>query len=127
MVLQHPQPLELHRDPHEAAHARQHVAASCQGLLPDVAMNAQLMTSELVTNALDYGTGPITLTVMVTEERIRVEVSDGSTIRPVAQHPDATDIHGRGLLIIEHLAQSWGVEPSPTGRGKTVWFTLSTA
>ena len=120
------QTLQLSRDPKEAAHTRRHVAHACRGLLPDVAMNAQLMTSELFTNALECGTGPITLNVAVSPDTVRVDVSDHSDVQPLAQRPDAGDIHGRGLLIIEHLARTWGVEMWPNGLGKSVWFTLNT-
>jgi anti-sigma regulatory factor (Ser/Thr protein kinase) len=120
------QTLELNREPSEAAHTRRHVADACRGLLPDVTMNAQLMASELFTNALEYGTGPITLNVDVRRDSLRVDVSDHSSARPTARCPAPEDVHGRGLLIIDQLARSWGVDPLPDGRGKSVWFTLST-
>jgi anti-sigma regulatory factor (Ser/Thr protein kinase) len=126
MNFRHPQPLELNRDPRDAARARQYVATACRGLLPDVAMNAQLMVSELFTNALEYGTGPITLCVLITRNTVRVEVSDDSDTHPVPRRPPDDDIHGRGLIIIERLARDWGVEPQSNGRGKVVWFALST-
>jgi anti-sigma regulatory factor (Ser/Thr protein kinase) len=120
------QTVTLNREPSEAAHTRRHVADACQGLLPHVTMNAQLMASELFTNALEYGTGPITLDVAVRSDSLRVDISDHSDTQPTARCAATEDIHGRGLLIIEQLAHSWGVDLWPDGRGKSVWFTLST-
>ena len=88
-----------------------------------VVETAELLTSELVTNALVHGGGDTTLVVDVDDERIRVEVIDldaGLNLAPL--DVDVTAEHGRGLTIVGRLARAWGVEPRP--RGKAVWFEL---
>ena len=53
---------------------------------------------------------------------MRVEIDDLSTEVPVVRHPDTVDEHGRGVLLVDRLANAWGVEPRTDG--KTVWFEL---
>ena len=53
---------------------------------------------------------------------MRIEVDDPSTEPPVLQNPDPLDERGRGILLVESLATSWGVDIHETG--KTVWFEI---
>jgi anti-sigma regulatory factor (Ser/Thr protein kinase) len=95
--------------------------------LPNIAEEAELLASEVVTNALVHGDSDVSVYVRRYPERIRVEVrdSDPHPALPVT-FPRAEDQaeDGRGLLIVSALASSWG--NSPSGRGKTVWFELPT-
>jgi anti-sigma regulatory factor (Ser/Thr protein kinase) len=88
---------------------------------------AELLTSEVVTNALVHGDSDVSVCVRQYPDHIRVEVrdSDPHPARPVTV-PRAEDEAegGRGLLIVSALASGWG--NSPSGRGKTVWFELPT-
>jgi hypothetical protein len=54
---------------------------------------------------------------------VRVEVTDPDDRLPTMAAPNADDIGGRGLIIVNGLASAWGV--APTASGKTVWFELS--
>ena len=99
---------DLPMDSTAAAIARQHVrdVASTDS---DVA-DAELIASELVTNAWAHGrgTGAITMTITVADDAMRVEVcsdSDGVP-RQVSSSDESPD--GRGLLLIESLASDWG-------------------
>jgi anti-sigma regulatory factor (Ser/Thr protein kinase) len=88
---------------------------------PDVAV---LLTSELVTNAIRHETGEtITLAVVCSGDRLRVEVHDTSCFVPVPVDaaPDAES--GRGLMLVESLSAEWGCYPTPAG--KAVYFTLA--
>jgi len=95
---------------------------------------AMLLTSEVLTNALEHGQGPITATVEVDAQKLRVAVRDGSTDEPELQSPQPQDLSGRGVLFLERLASRWGVElhdgSDAVGRhsgvveGKTVWFEI---
>jgi hypothetical protein len=58
---------------------------------------------------------------------LRVDVTDDSPSQPRVRTVSVSDVRGRGLMIMEALAQRWGVDPVADGRGKTVWFTLRTA
>ncbi len=125
---QQPHPrIVLHRKPSEVVRARKEVALACTGLARDLVATAQLLTSELFTNALDHGEGVITLEVTRTPGELRVDVADHSASRPLMRTVSMNDVRGRGLMILEALAQSWGVESMPDGHGKTVWVTLRTA
>lgn len=79
-----------------------------------------LMVSELVTNAVRYAGGTVGLTLVFDARRLRILVGDDSRARPVL-HPTA--VSGHGLVVVQELAESWGVVTCPTG--KQVWADLA--
>jgi anti-sigma regulatory factor (Ser/Thr protein kinase) len=83
---------------------------------------AEVMVSELATNAVRHAHTAFSMTVSLTDSRVRIEVSDGGSGLPSLLSPATTELSGRGLKIVDGLADEWGVEPST--RGKTVWFVL---
>ena len=87
---------------------------------------AALLTTELVSNAIRHTRDELTLTVRVEPGRLRVGVSDSSHRRPQLVQVGERDTSGRGLHLVEALADRWGVEPDDRGLGKTVWFELDT-
>jgi anti-sigma regulatory factor (Ser/Thr protein kinase) len=98
--------------------------------LPDDVMNdAELLVSELVSNAVLHGSPAITLCVDVDPPRIEVGVRDeGKALpTPAVEPPPPSLPRGRGLVIVDRLANSWGVTPTDPPPGKTVWFELGTA
>ena len=119
--------ITLQRHASEAERARHAVAQACRGLARDTVATAQLLASELFTNALDHGEGEIIMRVTRLPGELRVDVSDCSPQRPRIRTVRLNDIRGRGLMILEALAVRWGVDDLPDGNGKTVWFTLRTA
>ena len=85
---------------------------------------AELLTSELVTNALVHTDRDAVLTATVSPRGLRVEVRDFVGRRPRLRAPIADDgTHGRGLVLVESLADAWGVRAH--GVGKAVWFELN--
>lgn len=89
---------------------------------PRVVEVAELLTSELVANAVLHGVGPITLHLAADETHLRVEVADGSTHLPgIVDAP--REVGGLGLPIVDHLSRAWGADATPSG--KTVWFELA--
>lgn len=117
-------PLFLPATPLAPRLARQHLAgvgATWSGDLRDL---AQLLVSELVTNAVRYGDGALSLTVERVGGRVRVSVGDGNPDFPRATSAEPTADRGRGLLLVESLAASWGCLPSVDPPGKRVWFEL---
>ncbi|MFE3633291.1 ATP-binding protein [Streptomyces sp. NPDC059168] len=91
---------------------------------------AELLTAELVANAVEHtaGRGPIELVVELRPGGCQVEVHDpdpappGQLTRPVVEEPDLWQEGGRGLLLIRALSSSCGHRP--TAAGKAVWFRL---
>ena len=91
---------------------------------------AELLTAELVANAIEHtaGDSPIELVVDLLPSGCQVEVHDpspappGHLTRPVVEAPDPWQEHGRGLLLIRALSSSCGHRP--TASGKAVWFRL---
>jgi anti-sigma regulatory factor (Ser/Thr protein kinase) len=82
----------------------------------------ELLVTELVANVVTHVGTPMTLRVAHSPSTMRVEIDDASSEVPVVRHPDAADEHGRGVLLVDQLADAWGVEPRVDG--KTVWFEL---
>lgn len=94
-----------------------------------VAEAAELVLSELVTNALRVpapGDRMIGVRIGCRERGglLRLEVSDAGEGRPVVRRSGALDTAGRGLLLVEALAHRWGVDERRAGIGKTVWAEL---
>ncbi|MFI9168286.1 ATP-binding protein [Streptomyces lincolnensis] len=84
---------------------------------------AELLTSELVTNALVHTDHDAVFTAVVGPRGLRVEVRDFVARRPRMCVPVADDgTHGRGLMLVQSLADAWGVRAH--GVGKSVWFEL---
>ena len=104
--------------------ARRHLAGLGGELSDDTLELAELLTSELVTNAVRYGLGTVRLTVEQTGTRIRVGVGDRNPEFPHPSVPDPTAERGRGLYLLERLASRWGCSAAGEPRGKTVWFEL---
>lgn len=88
----------------------------------------ELLVSELVTNAVQYSPRSTTVTVELLrgERTLRILVTDAGAPLPRPRRPArAVDEHGRGLLLVEALAQSWGCCPVPGG--KIVWCDVDLA
>ncbi|MGX1882273.1 ATP-binding SpoIIE family protein phosphatase [Streptomyces sp. NPDC055287] len=87
---------------------------------------AVLMVSEMVTNVLVHTDGDALLIAEATGDpgvrRLRVEVADSSDELPHKRRPGEMASSGRGLILMEMLADAWGVDPR--GEGKSIWFEL---
>ncbi|MER5944282.1 ATP-binding protein [Streptomyces sp. NPDC001928] len=84
---------------------------------------AELLTSELVTNAIVHTDREAVLTASVGPDGLRVEVRDFVARLPRPRVPNADDCtNGRGLILVQSLADAWGVRAH--GVGKAVWFEL---
>lgn len=91
----------------------------CDHLVAD----AELVVTELVTNAIVHAETGCEVSVELTADGVRISVSDGDgSNRPQPQPFDLEREGGRGLLIVSALANAWGI--SPGASGKTVWATL---
>lgn len=93
----------------------------------DAAEVAELLVTELVTNALVHTDQGAEVSVTLARARLRVEVRDYAARKPRPHVPSADDgTHGRGLVLVQSLADAWGVDAlTPAlGGGKVVWFEL---
>lgn len=87
---------------------------------------ARLLTSEIVTNAFAHTTVPfVTVETTIDADRVLVAVYDASPQLPEPRTPVADDETGRGLLLLQLLADDWGV--SGGRAGKRTWFELRRA
>jgi anti-sigma regulatory factor (Ser/Thr protein kinase) len=84
---------------------------------------AELLVTELVTNALTHGHVPIRLCLRNRFSGLRGEVSDCHPALPRLRPHEPDEEAGRGLQLLDVLASRWGVEPQ--SGGKTVWFELT--
>ncbi|MGV9245281.1 SpoIIE family protein phosphatase [Streptomyces sp. NPDC003710] len=82
----------------------------------------ELVADELISNVLMHTEGPATVTLRVItghDRRFRVEVEDSSSALPRRRDAGVLGVSGRGLLLVDRLADDWGVESR--GVGKVVW------
>lgn len=80
--------------------------------------------TELVTNAVLHAGTDVRVALRRDEDTLRVEVADGSAAAPARRRYADDAQTGRGLLLLDALATSWGVDPLPAGEGKVVWFEV---
>ncbi|MET8003141.1 SpoIIE family protein phosphatase [Nonomuraea glycinis] len=110
---------DLASDPAVVSHMRSEVAKRLAAWnLEHLAFNAELIFSELVTNAIRYGSEPIRAR-MILDRALICEVSDASESSPRPRRAVATDEGGRGLFLVAHIAERWGTRH--THRGKVIW------
>lgn len=105
--------------------ARHFVTAAVSNVPQDVVDRVALLVSELATNAVRHAGTDFIVRVQQTDDEISVEIADEGIGTPTLRRAEPRDASGRGLRIVEALADAWGVRPEPNGTGKTVWFTLS--
>lgn len=115
--------LELAGEAASASRARSWLAAELADWSAGCVATAELLVSELVTNAVLHASGRIEVSADRDGARVTVDVVDRWPSRPVrkAYGPDAAT--GRGLFLLEQLAEAWGVREQ--GDRKAVWFRLS--
>jgi len=113
--------------PRTARHWVMHTVA-VEGVVGSSNQVIELLTGELVSNAVQHGPagGDLRIGVRVDGAMVRVSVRDEGADQPRLAHPDVTASSGRGLVLVEALSSTWGTIAHPDG-GKTVWFEVDTA
>jgi anti-sigma regulatory factor (Ser/Thr protein kinase) len=107
--------------------------------LDALSYTAELVVSELVTNAVQASTGltgsrrsgrwvpgtpPVRVWLSSDRQRVLIRVWDGSDRHPAPQHPGPDAESGRGLLLVESLSADWGSYPPDKSDGKVVWALI---
>jgi anti-sigma regulatory factor (Ser/Thr protein kinase) len=107
--------------------ARRLMAVHTASFPEAVRHDAEIVISELVTNALTHGQPAITVELTTSTTGVHVAVHDTSPTLPElpAHVPDPAHATGRGLLIIDALSSGWGITATEDAPGKTVWCELS--
>ena len=117
--------IRLWPSPQACSDARHAVRDFCFSRgLADVAYDAELLTSEVVSNAVRHSDGMLTILVVQANNSLAVTVSDNNAVIPTVPviGTDALAEGGRGLRVLDALAGDWGITPG--SNGKTVWFRL---
>ncbi|MEV7022889.1 ATP-binding protein [Kitasatospora sp. NPDC093558] len=90
---------------------------------------AELLLSELFSNAVQHSDAPadrlIEIRFALIHDRLRLEVHDAGTGRPSLLSTTPTSEHGRGLHLVDELAERWGCCPRAGGIGKFVWALIA--
>ncbi|MFD8006751.1 SpoIIE family protein phosphatase [Streptomyces mirabilis] len=114
---------DLAADPAAVAGARSSVSQQLSTWgLEDLDFAAELVVSELVTNAIRYGRPPIQLR-LIHDRALLCEVSDASSTTPHQRRARTYDEGGRGLLLVAQLTERWGTRHAR--HGKTVWAEVN--
>jgi anti-sigma regulatory factor (Ser/Thr protein kinase)/anti-anti-sigma regulatory factor len=110
--------------PHAPRSARRLVDEMCirWHLGSELRDRAQLVVTELVTNAVEHAGSGIELIVTVRRHVLRIEVCDDNDVLPHPQHSPPDTPGGDGLRLVTRLASHWGSKP--TSRGKLIWADL---
>jgi anti-sigma regulatory factor (Ser/Thr protein kinase) len=115
--------VELPPEPASATRARQlareQLASVCA---PDALDTVALLVTELVTNAILHARTPLQLVIKTAPDHVRLCVEDASDRHPERRTYPSDAVTGRGLALVEHLASSWGVDA--TESGKVVWCEI---
>ncbi|MER5409367.1 SpoIIE family protein phosphatase [Streptomyces sp. NPDC002769] len=110
---------ELPNEPAAVHIARQAATRQLSGWgLERLVTTVELIVSELVTNAIRYGGGPIRLR-LIQHQVLTCEVSDSNTSHPRPRQPHIIDEQGRGLFLVAQLSRRWGCRTARDG--KVVW------
>jgi anti-sigma regulatory factor (Ser/Thr protein kinase) len=119
---------ELASAPSSVGQARAIVLDVGEGLPDGVLQDAELLVSELVSNAVRHGGAGIRLEARSDDGGITVRVYDDGRALPAMRSsaPGLEMASGRGLWMVEQLAGAWGVEIGEAG-GKTVWFRMASS
>ncbi len=84
-----------------------------------------LIVTELVTNAVRHAHSQPCLSVTTGADEVIIEVTDDHPGRPVLRAKETNETSGRGLVLVDQMAEAWGVEPRDDGPGKVVWARVA--
>jgi anti-sigma regulatory factor (Ser/Thr protein kinase) len=106
------------------AASRRFVVDALNDLPDDIRESAELMMSELATNAVVHAGTGFEVRIERTATFLRVDVTDVGHGEPRLRSPSVSEPHGRGLQIVKQLSDQWGSIEDPDHSGKTVWYLV---
>jgi anti-sigma regulatory factor (Ser/Thr protein kinase) len=113
-------------DPESTRAARQFVLQAVGNAPAELRDAIAVMAGELAMNAVQHARTGFTVTTELAGGTLRVEVTDSRGNHPEARPmPPPGSPRGRGLPIVDSLADDWGVIPSRPGPGKRIWFQIA--
>ena len=110
-------------DPQAPGRARRFARDVLADQSDDVIDLIELLVSEVVTNAVLHARSDMRVTLTWRGDTFRVEVADHSPLLPAQRQFSELATTGRGIQLVEEIADSWGMVP--TSSGKVVWFELT--
>ncbi|MFI2762709.1 SpoIIE family protein phosphatase [Streptomyces echinatus] len=114
---------DVPRDPAAVSGMRAAVSAKLEEWgLSELGFGMELVLSELITNAIRYGSDPVHVR-LIHDRTLVCEVADGSSTSPHLRYAATTDEGGRGLFLVSQLAERWGTRYTP--HGKVIWAELT--
>jgi CheY-like chemotaxis protein/anti-sigma regulatory factor (Ser/Thr protein kinase) len=117
---------ELGTDDRAVGESRRLLTEQCRRWrCDDLAEDAAVVVSELVSNAIRHAESSSELRMRYASEVLRIELLDSSRTVPQLRDAHANDSGGRGLLLVAALSHAWGVDPHADG--KVVWVQFSAA
>jgi anti-sigma regulatory factor (Ser/Thr protein kinase) len=114
----------IRNTPAAPAVARRYVGETLASAPRDLVDVAALMVSELATNCVRYAHSDFTVSIEQTGREVRVDVADEGRGEVAMRDPVPTEPDGRGLRIVDQLADAWGVRAPAERTGNSVWFVL---
>ncbi len=119
-----PHVLELSHDVVDIAEIRRWAGSALPRLHEDDLLDVQLIVTELVSNVYDHGRFPARLRLHrpTRQDGVKIVVEDASPIPPVLKPSSPHSARGRGLILVDQLAEDWGVTENPSG--KAVWAVV---
>ena len=115
--------ITLPADAESPRRARQFARNALAGADADMTDMVMLLVSEIVTNAVLHARSELRLLMTWNGPAVRVEVADLSPLLPAQRNFSAMATTGRGIQLVDEIADSWGLAPSDDG--KVVWFELT--
>ncbi|MFD5792698.1 SpoIIE family protein phosphatase [Streptomyces diastatochromogenes] len=114
---------DVPRDPAAVSGMRGAVSAKLEEWgLAELGFGMELVLSELITNAIRYGSDPIHVR-LIRDRTLVCEVSDGSSTSPHLRYAATTDEGGRGLFLVSQMTERWGTRYTP--QGKVIWAEVA--
>ncbi len=113
-------------DPGSTRSARHFVLHAVGNAPPGLRDAIAVMVGELAMNAVQHARTGFEVTVELADGALLVVVTDSGGNYPAAgPMPPPRSSRGRGLPIMDSLADEWGITPSPHGPGKSIWFKIA--